>query len=165
MPGSVFSPGMSSGMPPSSVGPIAAAPTQMPGMMGSAGSRPIPWAVLSLWGRFVGLVLLFLGTLVAVLFASVPADCYTSTCGTGVAASVQYGILASRLLWTLGAGALVAAAAAKIHFILPEPSSDGPEANARFLAQRRGEMVLLLVGVLILLVLLLTAGTAIGAIP
>jgi hypothetical protein len=152
---------MPSNIPPSSTGPIAAAPTQIPGMMSQA-PRPMPWAFLALIGRMLGLLLLFVGTLVAVIFASPPADCFTSTCGNGVSAGLQYGILTARLLWTFGAAFLLAGSAIKLHFVLGEPTSDGPEGNARYLALRRTETVLILVALGILFVLLLTASTAVA---
>jgi len=131
-------------------------------MMAQLGSRTVPWSQLATASRGVGLLLLFLGTLVAVLFASFPADCFTMTCTGNDAASVQYGILASRLLWTLGAFGLVAGAALKLHYVLEEPRADGPEATQRYIAHHRADFLLLLVGIAILLLLLLTAQTAIS---
>jgi hypothetical protein len=154
-----YSPGMPSSLPPSPTTPIAGAPTQIPGIMGP-GARPIPWALLASLGRLVGLLLLFVGTLVAVLFASPPADCYTSACGNGTLSDIQYGILTSHLLWTLGAAALLAGASIKLHYVLSESTASGADGNSRFLAQRRTETALVLVSIGILLVLLLTAGTA-----
>jgi hypothetical protein len=130
--------------------------------MGGGPPRAVPWSLVANLGRAAGLLLLFLGTLVAVLFASFPADCFTMTCTGSDAASVQYGILASRLLWTFGAFGLAGGAAIKLHFLLDEPGTDSPEATRRYLARRRSEFLLLLVGVAILLLLLLTAGTTIS---
>jgi hypothetical protein len=142
--------------------PIAATPAQMPGMMGGRAAPPIPWSALSLLGRGGGVILLFVGTLVAVIAGSYPADCFTSHCSGSTSAGIQYAILAARILWAIGAFGIAAGAGIQLHFILQNPESNGPEENARFLAARRAAFFLLLVGIGILLALLLTQGTAVA---
>jgi hypothetical protein len=143
--------------------PIAATPAQMSGMRGPPAPRPIPWRLLSLLGRGGGFLLLFIGTLVDVIAGSFPADCFTSHCSGSTSAGIQYAILFSRILWTLGAFGLAAGAGIELHFILQHPDSDGAEENARFLARRRAAFVLLLVGIAILFVLLLSQGVQASA--
>lgn len=141
--------------------PIAATPAQMARTSG-ARSRPVPWRLLSLVGRGVGLALLFVGTVVDVIAGTFPADCFTSTCTTSTSAGIQYAILAARLLWAIGAFGLAAGAGIQLHFVLHSPETDGAEENARFLAARRAAFVLLLVGIGILLVILLTDSAAVA---
>ncbi|HTP55104.1 MAG TPA: hypothetical protein VML53_00345 [Thermoplasmata archaeon] len=142
--------------------PIAATPAQMPGLMGAKPTRPIPWRFLSLLGRGGGLVLLFVGTLIEVIGGSFPADCFTSHCSGSTSAGIQYAILAARLLWAIGAFGLAAGAGIELQFIEQGPESNGPEENARFLARRRADLLVLLVGVGILLALLITQPTAVA---
>lgn len=142
--------------------PIAATPAQMTGMMGRRSPRPIPWALLSLFGQGGGLVLLFVGTLVDVIAGSYPADCFTTHCSGSVSAGVQYAILVARILWTAGAFGIASGAGIQLHFVLHQPESSGAEENARFLASRRAAFCLLLVGIGILLTLLLTQGAAVA---
>lgn len=142
--------------------PIAATPAQISGMRGRGPGQPIPWPLLSLVGRGGGLLLFFLGTLVAVIGGSFPADCFTSTCSGSTSAGIQYAILVTRLFWSLGAFGLAAGAAIELHFVLRGPEEAGPEANARFLAARRSAFVLVLVGIGVLLALVLSQGGAIA---
>ncbi len=150
------------GSTPSSGGTsIAAAPAQI-SRLGGMDSRRIPWHTLALLGKCLGLVLLFVGTLVAVLFGSFPADCFTSTCGAGVRAGVQYGILLSRLLWTFGAFGLALGAGIQRQFVLNGPTSETGESGARYLQDRATEFWLLLASIGILLLLLLSQTGAIA---
>jgi hypothetical protein len=152
-------PDLSVNSPGPSDAPIAATPAQMGGMRGRGASRPIPWKFLSLLGRGGGVLLFFLGTLVDVIAGSFPADCFTSHCSGSTSAGIQYAILVSRLLWSIGAFGLSAGGGIELHFFLQNPESNGPEENARFLARRRAAFLFVFVGIGILLVLLLTAGT------
>jgi len=153
-------PDLSVNPPVASDAPIAATPAQMGGMRGRGASRPIPWKFLSLVGRGGGILLFFVGTLVDVIAGSYPADCFTSHCSGSTSAGIQYAILFSRILWSLGAFGLAAGGGIELHFLLQNPESNGPEENARFLARRRGAFAFVLIGVGVLLVLLLTAGVA-----
>jgi len=141
--------------------PIAATPAQM-SRTSSPRTRPVPWRLLSLVGRGVGLALLFVGTLVDVIGGTFPADCYTSACTPSTSAGIQYAILAARLLWAIGAFGIAAGAGIQLHFVLHTPETDGAEENARFLASRRAAFTLLLVGIGILLVILLTDQVALA---
>lgn len=143
---------------PSSDAPIAATPAQMGGMMGRSSARPIPWRLLSFLGKGGGFLLLFIGTLVDVIAGSYPADCFTSHCSGSTSAGIQYAILASRILWSIGAFGLAAGAGIDLHFLQQNPESNSPEENARHLARRRAAFALVIAGIVILLVLTLTAG-------
>ena len=142
--------------------PIAATPAQMTSVIGPRTPRPVPWRLVSDIGRGMGLLLVFVGTLVDVIGGTYPADCFTSTCTTSTAAGLQYAILAARILWALGAFGLSAGAAVQLHFVLIAPESETAEENARYLAARRAAFVVFLVGIGILLALLLTDGSAIA---
>lgn len=142
--------------------PIAATVAQMSAPPRGAGRRPIPWSFLSLLARGGGVLLVFVGTLIDVIAGSYPADCFTSHCGGSTSAGIQYGILAARLLWSIGAFGLSAGAGIELHFLQTSPEGPGPEENARYLARRRAAYGLLLVGIGVLLVLLLTQGGAVA---
>ncbi|HTP54582.1 MAG TPA: hypothetical protein VML94_06475 [Thermoplasmata archaeon] len=153
-------PDLSANSPGPSDAPIAATPAQMGGMHGGRGpSRPIPWKSLSLLGRGGGVLLFFVGTLVDVIAGSFPADCFTSHCSGSTSAGIQYAILFSRLLWTLGAFGLAAGGGIELHFFLQNPESNGPEENARYLARRRAAFAYIFLGIGILFVLLLSTGS------
>jgi hypothetical protein len=124
--------------------------------------HPISWHNAALFAKGGGLVLLFVGTLVSVLFGSFPADCFTMTCTGSTSAGVQYGILLARLLWTFGAFGLAIGAGIQRQFVLNGPPPESTEAGARFLADRRTEFWLMLAGIGILLVLLLTQPGAVA---
>lgn len=157
-------PPINSGLPPGATAPIAAVPTQIPGVMGRGMPRSVPWAMVGTIARGGGLLFLFLGTLIVVLFGSVPADCFTSTCTGNTAASVEYGILTGHLFWAIGAFGLIVGSGVRLRYVLGEPSSDGAETNSRFIAARRLEVLLLIVGIVLLLVITLDS-TAILASP
>lgn len=142
--------------------PIAATPAQISPARPPSTPRPVPWSLLSDLARGLGLLLLFVGTLVDVIGGTYPADCFTSTCTTSTSASLQYAILAARILWVLGAFGLSSGAAIQLHFVLVTPESDSSEENARYLAARRAAFVTFLVGIGILLAVLLTDGSAIA---
>jgi len=142
--------------------PIAATPAQLSPAPGHRAPRPVPWRMLSELGRGLGLLLVFVGTLVDIIAGTYPADCFTSTCTPSTAAGLQYAILSARILWALGAFGLSAGAAVQLHFVLVAPESETAEENARYLAARRAAFVTFLVGIGILLAILLTDGAAIA---
>jgi multisubunit Na+/H+ antiporter MnhB subunit len=144
----------------SSDAPIAATPAQFDGMMGRGRSRSIPWKLLSFLGEAGGFILLFVGTLVAVIAGSFPADCFTTHCTASTSAGIQNAILASRILWSLGAFGLAGGAGIELQFLLQNPESNSPQENDRYLARRRAAFVMLLFGIGVLFVLTLTAGIA-----
>ncbi len=141
--------------------PIAAAPSQV-SRLGGFDPHPVAWSTIAALAKGGGLVLLFVGTLVMVLFGSYPASCFTSACSTSTSAGLQYSILFSRILWTVGAFAIAAGAGIQRQFVLNGPTPEGSEASARFLADRRTEFVLFLFGIVLLLVLLLSETSAIA---
>ncbi len=140
---------------------IAAAPAQV-SRVGGLDPHPISWHTLALLAKGGGLVLLFVGTIVSVLFGSFPADCFTMTCSGSTSAGVQYGILLARLLWTFGAFGLTVGAGIQRQFVLNGPPPESAEAGAKFHADRRSEFWLMLAGIGILLVLLLTQSGALA---
>lgn len=120
---------------------------------------PVPWGFLATTAKAGGFLFILIGTLVAVVLASYPASCFTSTCTVNTSASLQYAILTSRLLWTLGAAGIAVGAWLKLHFFLVSPASGTPDGTQLFLAARRAETIQILVAIGILLLLLLNAGT------
>ncbi|MCI4348842.1 MAG: hypothetical protein L3J93_01295 [Thermoplasmata archaeon] len=65
----------------------------------------IPWSSLVTWGRILGFVLIFLGTIVAVAFASFPSNCLTtpvpSSC-TSFASQWANAVMWGKILWVIG---------------------------------------------------------------
>ena len=113
-----------------------------------------PWALLAMVSQAIGLLLLFIGTLVIVVAGSTPADCFTSTCGTSVGQNVAYGIETARLLWTIGLFGLAAGAGLRLQVVNVHPTGTTPEETRLFLARRRGEFILLIVSILLLFLVL-----------
>ncbi len=144
---------------PQRPGSIAGVPAQVSGPFGQHPGRPVPWGIVAVAAQGAGLVMLFLGTLIMVVFGSTPADCFTSTCSTSTAAGVQYGILAAGIFWTVGAFGIAVGSAIKLQFTLLDPGSNTAEATARYLDRRRAELVLLILAIVILLVVTLGLAT------
>jgi hypothetical protein len=65
----------------------------------------IPWSSLVTWGRILGFVLIFLGTIVAVAFASYPSNCLStpvpSSCSSFFSQWAN-AIMWGKILWVIG---------------------------------------------------------------
>jgi hypothetical protein len=126
-----------------------------------------PWAFLAFASQGIGLLLVFVGTLVMVVAGSVPANCFTSTCNIGnTDQGIAYGIETARLLWTLGLFAIAGGAGIRLQFFGPSTTTatQTPESTRIYLARRRGEFVILVVSIVLLFVLLVwSTGTFVGA--
>jgi hypothetical protein len=124
-----------------------------------------PWTVLALFGQAIGLLLLFVGTLVVVVAGGFPADCFTTTCTTSTAQGVAYGIETARILWVIGLFGIAAGAGLRLQFQAPPASPSTPEETRVYLARRRGEFVILVISILLLFGLLLWSAAALPAVP
>ncbi|HYK93076.1 MAG TPA: hypothetical protein VEY07_03425 [Thermoplasmata archaeon] len=122
-------------------------------------SRPIPWSMLVFLARILGFVLLFIGTLIVILGASIWGGCFTaaaSCANTGWISGVLNYIIAGKILWAIGLLALGGGAGMKLHWSLQMPAQGRPE-EINFIARERwANYAVLLVCVLLLAVLLLT---------
>jgi hypothetical protein len=114
----------------------------------------IPWAFLAFLAQSVGLLLIFVGGLLAVTAGVFPPNCYNSTCGAGgTEMNIAYGIMAARLLILLGLFGLATGAGLHLQF-RPSPASGAtPEETRVYLARRRGEFALLLISVLLVVLI------------
>jgi hypothetical protein len=113
-----------------------------------------PWPLLGFWARAVGFLLLFLGTLIVVSFASPGGGCVTtpSSC-SGFAAQALNAVLAGKILWVLGLGALGAGAAIRLHWGLRMPENPRPDEVNFVLADRRANGLLFILSMALLLLL------------
>jgi len=127
-------------------------------------SRPGAYESLSRWAKLLGLVLVFVGVFAAVLFASVPGNCYTtgancSASGTGFPAQYAWAVLVAKALVVLGLSALALGAFLKMRTDMM-PANGRREDLDFVLADRRWNWVLFLLMVLLLMVVLFTVNSA-----
>lgn len=120
-----------------------------------------PWPLLALWSRIIGFVLLFVGTVLEIAFASVPGSCFTSpsTCGSWLVGAAN-GIIAGKILWAIGLGALGAGAGIKLHWGLKMPTTGRTDDVTWALADRRLNGLLFLVSIILLAILLFSVNAA-----
>jgi hypothetical protein len=144
--------------PPSPAGAPAAPPVPLsqrfdPDKMATRG----PWRLIALASQGIGLLLVFLGTLLTVVFGYIPVSCIGSTsgCGSNPLTGMADAIIAGRALWALGLLGLAGGSAIHLQ-VVPRPSSPlSPEETRIYLARRRGEYVVLVLSIVLLFVLLL----------
>lgn len=116
----------------------------------------LPWQSLALLSQGLGLLLVFLGTLVMVAFGYIPVSCVAATtCSQGTLQGVLYAIDAARLLWTIGLFGLAVGAGLHLQFRPPPTFPSSPEETRVYLARRRGEMIMLVLALLLLFLVLL----------
>lgn len=124
-------------------------------------ARINPWPILIAGGRVLGIVLLFAGTLVAVLGASVPGGCFTtpSTCA-GFLTQAANSIIAGKVLWVLGLFCLAGASGLRLQGGLMQgtPSSN-PEGEPKD-SRVRANLLVLIVSIVLMAVILLTINIA-----
>jgi hypothetical protein len=131
----------------------------MPMPVASPAARALPWPMLSLWGRALGLILLFLGTLIVIVGASTGGNCFTSTAcfgNTSWESQVANSILVAKILWTLGLFFLAIGASAKLHWGLQAPTSGKTDDMNWMMAERRANYWILTLSILLMAVLLFT---------
>jgi hypothetical protein len=122
-------------------------------------SRMNYWPMLAFWGRAIGFILLFVGTLVAVIWVSISSSCYTTTTtcgnlGSGYLSGVANAVVVSKILWAIGLFFLGAAAGIKLHWASPRPQGSAAEDTAAWAADRRMNGLLLTVSIVLLAILL-----------
>jgi hypothetical protein len=132
----------------------------MPMPVASPAARALPWPMLSLWGRALGLILLFVGTLVVVVGATVGGNCFTSatacTGNTSWFAQVANSILTAKILWTIGLFFLAVGASAKLHWGLQAPTSGKTDDVNWVMAERRANYWILTISIILMAILLFT---------
>ncbi|MCI4344246.1 MAG: hypothetical protein L3J87_01280 [Thermoplasmata archaeon] len=144
------------------VAPSGAPPPPPPMWMPvAAAATPNYWPLISFWGRVIGFILLFVGTLIQVVVGSYPASCVTGATGCSAGNVVSYlqgdanGLLASGILWALGLFFLGSGAGIKLHWILKRPPSQASaEELSAWVADRRLNGIIVLLTVVLLFALL-----------
>jgi hypothetical protein len=122
----------------------------------------LPWQFLALFSQGIGLLLVFLGTVVMVAFGFIPVSCVAATnCSQGTLQGVLYGIDAARLLWTVGLFGLAVGAGLHLQFRPPPTFPSTPEETRVYLARRRGELIMLVIALLLLFLLMLYSTLAV----
>ena len=116
-----------------------------------------PWPLVVAAGRVAGIILIFVGTLVEVAFASVPGSCFTTppTCD-GFATQAANAIIAAKLLWSLGLFCLAGAAGIRLQGgMMPKSSPSGAESTPQP-PHVWANLLILILSVALMAVILLT---------
>ncbi len=100
--------------------------------------RALDWSMIAFASKALGLLLVFVGTVVGVIGLN-PST--APNLGT-----IDNAVLATRLLWTIGLAAVATGAGIKLRFVVPVPAGDLPDGQARVLraAQWRNTLTFLL---------------------
>lgn len=115
-----------------------------------------PWPLLGFWTRVLGFFLLFAGALVVVAGATPGGNCYSSaTACSGFASQAANSILAARILWVLGLGALAAGAAIRLHWGIRMPEGAKPEDVTWAIADRRTNALIFVVCIVLMFLIFL----------
>ncbi len=147
---------MASSLPPAPPSPAAPPPVWMPTAAQPLVPRAAIIPLLALWGRIIGFVLLFVGTLIAVAWGNIPGGCLTtpSSC-TGFPAADANAILAAQVIWTIGLFFLGGGAGIKLHWGLQNPASGRPEDVRWVVADRWVNVVLVVLSIWLMFSLLM----------
>jgi hypothetical protein len=113
----------------------------------------IPWSFLAFLAQSIGLLLIFVGGLIAVTAGVVPPSCYSTVCGGGTASNLAYGIMAARLVLVLGLFGLAVGAGLHLQFRPGLASGASAEETRAYIARRRGEFILLIFTIFLLFVI------------
>ena len=100
------------------------------------------WDMMGFLAKGVGLLLVFVGTLIGVIGLNPTTNPVTST--------IENSILATRILWTLGLAAIAAGAGIKLRYVAVTPATDLADGQSRVLrgAQWRNTVTFLVTLVL-----------------
>ena len=149
--------------PPPNAPPLAWTPISPPSR------RFDPMTMAAFWGRAIGFVLLFLGTLIAVAFATPGGGCFTAppACGGGSTfiTGAANAILAAKILWAIGLFFLGAGAGLKLHWGSPRPTGASSDEYRFVIHDRRLNAILLFASIVLLWLLLAPTGTFVAVPP
>lgn len=113
---------------------------------------------LAFWSRALGFLLLFIGTLVAVAFATAGGGCFTTNpdCGpgSGFLTGAANALLAAKILWVIGLFFVGAGAGIKLHWGLGRSSNATPEELRALIHDRWLNGILVLTSIVLLWLLL-----------
>lgn len=116
---------------------------------------------LAFWARAIGFLLLFIGTVVAVAFATVPGSCFGTPpgCASGFLGGAANALLAARILWSIGLFFLGSGAGIKMHWALSKTSTASSDEVRAMIHDRWMNALLVVLSVVLLWFLLAGAGT------
>ncbi len=123
-----------------------------------------PWPLIVGGGRLLALILLLVGTLIAVVLVSPPGSCYTSSACSGYGSLAATSLIAAKALWVFGLFFLAATSGLRMQGgMMPDLPArldvNAPvSANLRFI----GNLLVLLVSVILLAVLLFSVGVTVA---
>jgi hypothetical protein len=125
----------------------------------------LPWTSLEFIAKAGGFLLIFIGTLVAVILVSFPASCVPiSGCSTGTIQGLLNALIAARILWTIGVFGIGVGAGLKLLQINHAAESGSmPEDRMTWLLRQRRSNGVLFILALILFAFLLWTVTAVPA--
>jgi hypothetical protein len=124
-------------------------PTWMPaGQPMMAPAHPMNWAMLGFLSKGVGLLLVFVGTLIGVIGLN-------PTTSAPSQSTIDGTILATRILWTLGLAAIGLGAGIKLRYVAVTPAQDLTDGQSRVLrgAQWRNTLTFLIALVLLIVIM------------
>lgn len=117
----------------------------------------LPWSMVTTGLRVIGFLLIGLGTLIAVAFASLPGSCAPGSTPACTSFPSQYlnAILTAKVLWTLGLIAVGGASGIGMHQSWGRADTGAPGDNV-WTNRYRANLVMVVLSVLLLALLLLT---------
>ncbi len=128
----------------------------------------LPFTSLEFLAKAGGFLLIFIGTLIAVLFVSIPASCVgAGGCGMSTYQSLLNAFIAARVLWTIGVFGIGIGAGLKLLQInqMAESGSYPEDKMSWFMRQRRSNGVLFILSLLLFAFLLWTVTAVPVVIP
>lgn len=92
----------------------------LPPQAAAPGGHPVNYGMISWIAKFLGFILLFIGTLIVILGVEPSGNCFTSTAcaNTGWVGGAANYLVAGKLLWAIGLFFLGCGAGLKLHFKL-----------------------------------------------
>lgn len=143
---------------PASAPPPPPTWTNLPSPPPRGGMVSLSMGSLSFWARALGFVLLFIGTLVAIISATPGAGCFGTnpSCGptSGFVTGAANAILAAKILWSLGLFFLGAGAGLRLHWGMNRSSSLSSDELRAQIHDRWMNLILVLVSIGLLWLLL-----------
>ena len=122
------------------------------------------WKFLAFFSQGLGLLLLFIGTLVMIIFGGTPINCIgAASCSQSTLQGIAYGVVIARSLWAIGLLGLAAGTGMHLQFTAPPAEPTTPERVRIYLARRRGEFGILVLSIILLFALLVTSPFVFGA--
>ncbi|MGI0130557.1 MAG: hypothetical protein ACREDE_08255 [Thermoplasmata archaeon] len=106
------------------------------------------WAMMGFGAKTLGLLLVFVGTLVGVVGLNP-----TTSPNTNI---IDGAVLATRVLWTIGLAAIAAGAGIKLQFVIGTPAGDLQEGHSRVVRASQWRNTATFLVALVLLVWIMT---------